>query len=137
VEYERAAALFVLALLVPLGLSTKRYHGPGEAWVHANAGDVLYAAFWFFFFRLVWPQVAIWKAAVGVFVYCTLIEFSQRLHPPWLEALRRTFTGRLILGSDFDLMDIVYYAVGVALAVGLTLAIGTAAEWRTARSGKC
>jgi hypothetical protein len=98
----RSAALVVLAILVPLGLSTKRYHGPGQAWVHANGGDALYAAFWFLFTRLVWPRLSLRRAAAGVLLFCWLIEFSQLLHPPWLDRLRRTLPGRLILGSDFE-----------------------------------
>jgi uncharacterized protein DUF2809 len=127
VPVPRAAILAVLIALVPLGLSTKRYHGPGQAWVHANAGDIVYAAFWFFFLQFVRPPLQSGRAALAVFLYCCLIEFSQLLHPPWLEALRQTLPGRLVLGSDFDPMDIAYYAVGVAVAASLSLAIGAAA----------
>src|SRR5690242_13332703 len=103
----------MLILLVPLGVTTRRYHGFGASWVHAHAGDVAYAAFWFFVLQVLLPQLAIWKAAAADFLYCCLIEFSQMLHPPWLEALRRTLPGRLMLGSDFDPMDIADYAVGI------------------------
>jgi hypothetical protein len=106
----------VLALLVPLGLGTKSYVGPGQAWVHDQAGDVLYAAFWLFAARLVFPRLAVGRAAAMVFLLCTAIEFSQLLHTPRLDLLRRTLPGRLLLGSDFAWSDIGCYATGVALA---------------------
>ncbi len=36
----------VLLAIVPLGLLTKVYGGPGREWVHDSAGDVLYEVFW-------------------------------------------------------------------------------------------
>ena len=116
----RGVSLAACILLVPLGLGTKRYHGLGDAWVHANAGDILYAAFWFFVALLVWPRASLWKAGAAVFLYCTTVEFSQLLHTPWLDGLRRTLPGRLLLGSEFDWSDIGCYAVGIVVAAGLS-----------------
>jgi hypothetical protein len=112
----RLALLLVLAALVPLGLGTKSYGGPGQAWVHDNAGDILYAAFWLFALRLAIPHLALWKAAAWVFLFSTAIEFSQLVHAPLLDGLRRTLPGRLLLGTEFAWSDIGYYALGAALA---------------------
>lgn len=127
----RAIWLALLAALVPLGLFTKRYHGPGAAWVHGNAGDGVYAAFWFLLLRLVRPRLGSGMSAAAVFLFCCLVEFSQRLHAPWLDPLRQTLPGRLILGNDFDPVDIADYAAGIALAAGLSLAVEAAARRST------
>jgi hypothetical protein len=38
---------------------------------------------------------------------------------PWLDAVRATRLGHLVLGSDFDGRDLLAYAIGVLGAVGL------------------
>ncbi|UUZ46541.1 DUF2809 domain-containing protein [Massilia sp. B-10] len=43
-------------------------------------------------------------------------EFAQLIQWPWLAALRKTTPGHLILGSGFDWVDLIAYAVGIAVA---------------------
>lgn len=125
VRLPRSAALAVMLVLVPLGLGSKRYHGQGQSWIHANAGDVLYAAFWLFAVKLIWPRLSARTAALAVFGCCTVIEFSQLLHSPLLDGWRRTTAGRLLLGSDFSVADIGCYGLGVTLAAILSRALET------------
>jgi hypothetical protein len=130
VSVPRSASFVALLLLGPMGLGTKRYHGPAETWVHASAGDILNATFWLFLLLLIWPKASLWKAGAVVFLYCTAVEFSQLLHTPWLDAARRTLPGRLILGSEFDGADIGCYAVGTALGMGIAAVFRRSTEGR-------
>ena len=43
------------------------------------------------------------------------VEFSQLYHAPWIEAVRATFPGRLVLGATFKWPDLVAYLIGIAL----------------------
>jgi hypothetical protein len=115
----RSASLLTLAILVPLGLGTKAYHGLGEGWVHESAGDVLNGAFWLVLTLFAWPRVSLVKAGIGVFLYCAVVELSQLLHTAELDSLRRTLPGRLLLGSQFDIADIGWGAVGIGLGMGV------------------
>ena len=45
-----------------------------------------------------------------------LSDDCVRVHVPWLDALRATTLGALVLGQGFLWSDIVCYAVGVMLA---------------------
>ena len=36
-------------------------------------------------------------------------------NPPWIDALRSTLPGRLVLGSTFNWLDLSAYAVGIGL----------------------
>lgn len=54
--------------------------------------------------------------AIGI---CVAVELSQLYHVPWLDAIRATTPGHLVLGSGFDARDLVAYAVGVLVAYGL------------------
>jgi hypothetical protein len=47
------------------------------------------------------------------------VEVSQLYHRPWLDDLRATSFGHLVLGSGFDPRDFLCYLLGVAVAAGL------------------
>jgi Protein of unknown function (DUF2809) len=50
-------------------------------------------------------------------------EVSQLWHTPWLDAIRHTTVGRLMLGLGFLWSDLVCYAVGTIIAFCLTILI--------------
>jgi hypothetical protein len=56
---------------------------------------------------------------VAVLVGTSALELLQLWHPPWLDAVRRTFPGAAVLGQVFDPWDFVYYVIGSALGVVL------------------
>ena len=58
----------------------------------------------------------IFLLAVGL---CFLIELSQLYHSPWIDAVRQTRLGGLVLGFGFLWSDLVTYTVGGL--VGLVL----------------
>jgi hypothetical protein len=103
----------VLGVLVPLGLASKFYAGPGAAWVRGSLGGVLYEMFWILLVVAVRPtrRVLAWATAVVLMVTVGL-EFAQLWHGPMLEAVRATFIGRSLIGSTFAWSDMVYYAIG-------------------------
>ena len=47
------------------------------------------------------------------------VEFSQLWHPPWLDAIRATTPGHLVLGSAFGGIDLLAYAVGIVIVAGI------------------
>jgi hypothetical protein len=53
---------------------------------------------------------------VAALVTCFAVEFSQIFQSDWLQSVRSTLVGHLVLGSDFDPRDLVSYGVGVACA---------------------
>lgn len=106
------------ALTIPLGLLT-RADLPLPAIIAAYGGDTLYATLIFFLAALLWPRAPTWKLATAALGFCYAIELSQLYHAPWLDALRRTLPGRLVLGSGFRWDDLLCYAAGVLLAAAV------------------
>lgn len=45
------------------------------------------------------------------------IEFSQLYHSPWIDSLRNTRVGGLVLGYGFLWSDLVSYTVGIGVGV--------------------
>ena len=49
--------------------------------------------------------------------FSVAVELSQLYHAPWIDSIRQTTLGGLILGFDFVWSDLVCYALGVGLGV--------------------
>ena len=59
------------------------------------------------------------RVAVLALVVSLLVELSQLYHAPWIDSVRQTTIGGLILGFGFLWSDLVCYAAGVGLGVAL------------------
>lgn len=105
----------VLAVLVPAGLGTKFYSGPLESWVHGSLGGVLYVVFWCLVVGVLLPRVRPGRIAWAVFGVTCLLEAAQLWHPPFLQAIRGTFPGALLLGTTFVPSDFPHYAAGALI----------------------
>ena len=46
------------------------------------------------------------------------VELSQIYHAPWIDWLRATIPGRLVLGTTFNAIDLAAYAAGIAIGAG-------------------
>lgn len=105
VRFALAAAGIVL-----LGLLSRMpaLHLP-PAW-----GDVLWACMLYALLGLIAPQSRMARSAMLAWGLCILVECSQLLHTPWLDALRATALGHLLLGSTFVAGDLLCYTLGVA-----------------------
>jgi hypothetical protein len=99
-----AAAL----VTVVLGLASRRWPVLGTA-----AGDVLYATVAYWGFRWLAPQRPMIHAAVAAVAFCVAVEVGQLWHPVWLEAIRATQLGGMVLGHGFLWTDLGWYGVGV------------------------
>lgn len=81
-----------------------------------RSGGAAYVLFWTLAVAVLKPRISAWRLAASVFLATCALEFLQAWHPGWLEAIRRTLPGRLILGTTFDWFDFPPYAVGAVLA---------------------
>lgn len=114
----RLALLLSIGIIVPLGYWVRFTPTDEWAWLHDALGSVAYETFWILLILLVWPQGSIAKAAVAVFVATCALEVLQLWQPPFLQALRATLPGRLVLGNTFSWADFPAYAVGSFVGYG-------------------
>ncbi|HET7539014.1 MAG TPA: DUF2809 domain-containing protein [Polyangiaceae bacterium] len=120
-ERSRVSVCFWLLLLIAFGLGSRRLGGLPE-WITLYAGDVAWGALFFTLFCLVRPTLSPAGAWVAAVVTTEIIEFSELYHTPWLDALRATRAGGLLLGHLFLWSDVVCVALGATLAAGAELA---------------
>ncbi len=71
----------------------------------------------FFWLALFLPRASTARLAAGALGIAVAVEFSQLWRTPWLEAVRDTRIGALVLGQGFLMSDIACCVAGVALAV--------------------
>lgn len=108
----RAVPLAASAVTLVLGLAVHAAPGlPGAD----KAGDALYAAFVLLLLWLVRPRTRPAVLVVVAGTWCLAVELLQLTSVPANAAARVPLT-RLVLGSGFDPLDLVAYAVGLALA---------------------
>jgi len=113
---QRTVILFFSVLIiVPLGLLTKTYHGPGRIWVNYSLGGVFYEIFFCLIVAIIFPAARPWKIAGWVFLITAVLELLQLYHPPWLTVLRTFWLGHLLLGNSFSVWDFPHYLLGCLL----------------------
>jgi Protein of unknown function (DUF2809) len=110
----RYVGLLVATIL--LGLATRRFPQAFPQIVATYGGDTLWAMMVVWLFAIARPKATTMALAVSAIVVALLIECSQLYHAPWIDSLRVTTPGALVLGQGFLWTDLVCYAVGVLLA---------------------
>ena len=73
-------------------------------------------------FGFLLPRASTLVVALLALTFSWSVEFSQLYHAPWIDAIRATIPGKLVLGNTFNWLDLPAYAVGIAL--------GALVEWR-------
>lgn len=110
----RIAVLISLIIILPFGY-IMRFYGPTPEWLNDSLGSIAYQIFWILLIALLFPQASPLWTAVGVCLASCVVEFLQLWHPPFLEAMRATFLGRLVLGNTFIWSDFPSYFLGSIL----------------------
>ena len=113
--WKRQIILFlVLVVLVVVGYWL-RFYAPIDPEWRDYSGGAAYVILWILAYAFIRPMApALPVALIVLFITCCL-EFLQLWHPAWLEAIRRTWPGRLILGTTFEWSDFPPYFVGAVI----------------------
>lgn len=86
-------------------------------------GDALWAAMIAWWVGAAAPSVQLSRRVVAALAICFAVELSQLYHAPWIDALRETTLGHLVLGSGFDPRDLASYTAGVLVAALLEFVV--------------
>jgi hypothetical protein len=90
---------------------------PFSPFVRKYGADALWAWLVFLLIRIVRPQAHIATSAAIAFGFAVVIELTQLYHASWIDEVRATRLGALVLGSVFNWPDIPAYALGVIVGV--------------------
>lgn len=101
------------------GMGSRKLRNDLPPFVAEYAGDTLWALM---LFLLVSTMLARRSIAIRAAISLGLafsVEFSQLYHAPWIDSIRQTTLGGLVLGSGFLGSDLICYSVGIAVGAGL------------------
>lgn len=104
-------ALLILIVII-LGLLSRK-----TAIVPLIVGDILYAIMMFFIIRFFFLRSSYRNIALISLSICYLIETSQLYSTPWIDQVRNTTLGALVLGRGFLWSDMLAYTIGVAICM--------------------
>lgn len=121
----RSRALYVLlaGLTVLAGLVWRSRFLPLTPFLFKYGGDALWSMMAFFGFGFLFSRLSTGKLAALSLVFAWAVEFSQLYRAPWLDAIRATRVGHLVLGSTFNWPDLPAYAVGILAGVIVELTV--------------
>ena len=98
-----------------VGLASRRYQAALPKFVGEYAGDTLWALMLFLLVStLIADRTVISRATISLVLAC-LVEISQLYHAPWIDSIRHTTLGGLVLGFGFLWTDLACYTVGIVI----------------------
>ncbi|MBW8893195.1 MAG: DUF2809 domain-containing protein [Burkholderiales bacterium] len=98
-----AYAAAVLAV-IGIGLASRRWPGMFPAALGKYPGDALWALMVFVGCGMLRPRAPSWRVAATALAISFAVEFSQLYQAPWINAIRGTVLGHLVLGSTFNVL---------------------------------
>ena len=114
--HKRLAYLALASLLVFLGLASRSYDHLLPNIIAIHIGDMLWAMMIYCGMRFLFASKSPLLAVFLSLSFCFIIEFSQLYQAEWINSIRETTIGALILGRGFLLVDLWRYTLGIAFA---------------------
>ena len=109
---SRIVWLLISCITIALGLASRHFKV-----VPLFVGDILWATMVYFIMRFVFIHKPIRFIVIASLLFSYAIEILQLYKAHWIDSIRPTIFGRLVLGSTFNWGDMISYSVGVGLAV--------------------
>ncbi|MDN4074997.1 DUF2809 domain-containing protein [Fictibacillus terranigra] len=117
----RIAYSIAIIITIFSGLASRKWSHLLPLLAAQNAGDVLWAMMVYFGFRFLLIQKGLPTAICLSLLFSFGIEFSQLFQADWINHIRNTLFGALILGKGFLIADLFRYAAGILIAAVLDI----------------
>jgi hypothetical protein len=99
-----------------IGYASRQFYPTSGTFIHDYVGDAIWAGMIYWGFRTIQNQITFLKSAIYAIIFCFAIECLQLYHATWIETLRHTKLGGLILGFEFLWSDLLSYTIGISIA---------------------
>lgn len=117
---RRTRLVYLIATMVVMiaGLSSRRYREHLPAFLAEYAGDTLWGLMLFLLISALLADRSLRMRATTSLALAGLVEVGQLYHAPWIDAIRDTTLGGLVLGFGFLWTDLVCYTAGIVSGAG-------------------
>ncbi|MFD0589507.1 DUF2809 domain-containing protein [Paenibacillus sp. GCM10027627] len=109
----------VTMLVLAAGLSTRIWGDRLPPFVASHFGDALWAAMIYCGLRAIGTRKRMGWALLLSLLFCLGIETTQLYQAEWMNQIRNTVLGGLVLGRGFLTVDLVRYTAGIVVFYGL------------------
>lgn len=116
-KLNRQWYVLMIAIVVCLGLLSRRMSNHLPDVINLFLGDSLWALMIYLLVRMVFRGWSEKKVAAFGLAFCFIIEMSQLYHDEWIDMIRRTTLGGLVLGYGFLWSDLVAYSLGIGFGI--------------------
>lgn len=117
--YKRSRVIYGLMIVIVIGLGLGSRSGSPllPKFIATYAGDTLWALLVFLLLGFLMPSRSTAKVAAIALLFSFSIEVSQLYHTPWIDAIRQTRLGGLVLGHRFLWSDLLSYSIGIMMGM--------------------
>ena len=115
VQRRRPIYALVTALVIGTGLLWRSGLFPLPDFIAKYGGDSLWALVVFLCFGIAFHRSSAVRIALVAVCFAWSVEFLQLYHAPWIDGIRSTRLGHLVLGTMFNGPDLLAYVTGIAL----------------------
>jgi hypothetical protein len=122
-------ALLIFAIIIT-GLIWRSGWLPLPQVLFKYGGDALWAMVVYLGLGWLFQKARALPLALAALAISWAVEFFQMVRAPWIDAIRSTLPGRLVLGSTFNAPDLAAYALGILLVAAIEH------TWWSKRSGE-
>jgi hypothetical protein len=136
-QRNRLSYLVTGCVVVGLGLASRRYAAMLPAVLAPYLGDALWALMVFVIVGFIAPRWSVLRVGAVALAVSYAVEVSQLYHAPWIDSVRHTRIGALVLGYGFLWSDLVCYTAGVMCGVALEVGAAYAIAWRRRVAKRC
>ena len=113
---SRVKLFFLLLLVVAAGLFSRSEHASVlPVFLQTYAGDTLWALALYIVLAFVSPSAGSKELLMLSVIIAFAVEFSQLYQAEWINSVRHTRAGGLLLGYGFKWSDLLCYSSGILL----------------------
>ncbi|WP_092335096.1 DUF2809 domain-containing protein [Desulfosporosinus hippei] len=109
--------LMLVTIVMICGLSARSFSSFLPLWINLYLGDILWGLMIFFLFGLLFRAKSTRVVAAGALIFSYAVEISQLYHSYWIDSLRHTSIGGLVLGYGFLWSDLISYTLGIGFGL--------------------
>lgn len=123
---KRVLYFVTTSLVMIMGLLSRKFMFIFPKNIAPFIGDMFWAMMVYFGFRFLLPKLALLKSFNIALIFSFAIEISQLYQSNWINTIRKTTIGGLVLGHGFLWMDLISYTIGIIIAVIIDKALSHA-----------
>ena len=114
---KRIIYFLITLSVMALGILSRKFMFIFPKLIAPFIGDLLWAMMIYFGLRFLMSKKNISKAFLIAILFSLSIEISQLYQANWINSIRNTILGGLILGHGFLYEDLISYSIGITMGV--------------------